>query len=177
LKKAGRTPHQQVISFQDMADEVYRNICSPDELAGVPSKMFPSLTKILKGTHLLALRPHIFHGARYGSRSHGTARAHTHGMVRITEPPGHRKGELTVFTGPTGVGKTTLLSQLSLDFATQGIAGALLVGRAPFSPPPPLQFIYDFMSPGVRTLWGNFEIKNTYLAQKMLLQYAGTSVS
>nr|AAZ06404.1 mitochondrial helicase twinkle [Acanthamoeba castellanii] len=110
LKKAGRTPHQQVISFQDIADEVYRNICSPDELAGVPSKMFPSLTKILKG---------------------------------------HRKGELTVFTGPTGVGKTTLLSQLSLDFAMQG----------------------------VRTLWGNFEIKNTYLAQKMLLQYAGKNLA
>jgi len=110
LKKAGRTPHQQVISFQDMADEVYRNICSPDQLAGVPSKMFPTLTKILKG---------------------------------------HRKGELTVFTGPTGVGKTTLLSQLSLDFATQG----------------------------VRTLWGNFEIKNTYLAQKMLLQYAGKNMT
>ena len=79
MKKAGRTPHQQVISFQDMADEVYRNICSPDELAGVPSKMFPSLTKILKGTHVIALRSHIFHVARYGSRSHDTAHTtHTH---------------------------------------------------------------------------------------------------
>jgi hypothetical protein len=72
LKKAGRTPHQQVISFQDIADEVYRNICSPDELAGVPSKMFPSLTKILKGTRASsAARSHIFHGARSGS--HDTA--------------------------------------------------------------------------------------------------------
>jgi len=110
LSKAKRKPHQQVVSFEDLADEVYRNICSPEQMAGVPSKSFPSLTKILKG---------------------------------------HRKGELTIFTGPTGVGKTTLLSQLSLDFASQG----------------------------VRTLWGNFEIKNTHLAQKMLMQYAGKSVS
>jgi len=81
LSKAKRKPHQQVVSFEDLADEVYRNICSPEQMAGVPSKSFPSLTKILKG---------------------------------------HRKGELTIFTGPTGVGKTTLLSQLSLDFASQG---------------------------------------------------------
>ena len=32
---------------------------------------------------------------------------------------GHRRGEFTVVTGATGVGKTTLLSQLSLDLATQ----------------------------------------------------------
>lgn len=29
---------------------------------------------------------------------------------------GFRRGELVVLTGPTGCGKTTLLSQLSLDF-------------------------------------------------------------
>lgn len=34
---------------------------------------------------------------------------------------GHRPGELTVFTGPTGSGKTSLLSQLSLDFCFQGV--------------------------------------------------------
>jgi twinkle protein len=32
---------------------------------------------------------------------------------------GFRRGELVIFTGPTGTGKTTLLSQLSLDFAKQ----------------------------------------------------------
>ena len=57
---------------------------------------------------------------------------------------GHRRGELTILTGPTGSGKTTLLSQLSLDYCCQG----------------------------VNTLWGSFEIKNTRLAKKMLFQHA-----
>jgi len=34
---------------------------------------------------------------------------------------GFRRGELSVYTGPTGSGKTTLLSQLSLDLCEQGI--------------------------------------------------------
>ena len=34
---------------------------------------------------------------------------------------GFRRGELTVLTGPTGCGKTTLLSQMSLDFAEMGV--------------------------------------------------------
>eukprot|EP01133_Synstelium_polycarpum_P014161 gene14161-16690_t len=61
---------------------------------------------------------------------------------------GHRKGELTIFSGPTGIGKTTLLSQLSLDFCTQG----------------------------TRTLWGSFEIKVARLAKKMMSQYACVSL-
>jgi len=43
-------------------------------------------------------------------------------------------------TGATGSGKTTFLSQLSLDFLSQGVP----------------------------TLWGSFEIKNHILAQSML---------
>ncbi|KAF2075894.1 hypothetical protein CYY_002785 [Polysphondylium violaceum] len=61
---------------------------------------------------------------------------------------GHRKGELTVFSGPTGIGKTSILSQLSLDFATQG----------------------------VRTLWGSFELKVPRLAKKMLSQYSNKNL-
>jgi twinkle protein len=62
---------------------------------------------------------------------------------------GHRRGELSIWTGPTGVGKTTVLSQISLDYCAQG----------------------------VNTLWGSFEIKNTRLARTMLLQYAGEDFS
>lgn len=58
---------------------------------------------------------------------------------------GLRRGELTVITGPTGSGKTTILSQLSLDLAEGGL----------------------------NTLWGSFEIKNTRLMHKMLQQFAG----
>lgn len=35
---------------------------------------------------------------------------------------GLRRGEVTVFTGPTGAGKTTLLSEMSLDLCTQGVS-------------------------------------------------------
>lgn len=58
---------------------------------------------------------------------------------------GLRGGELTVITGPTGSGKTTILSQLSLDLAESGL----------------------------NTLWGSFEVKNRRLIQKMLQQFAG----
>jgi twinkle protein len=34
---------------------------------------------------------------------------------------GHRAGELTVLTGPTGCGKTTFLSEYSLDLCIQGV--------------------------------------------------------
>ncbi|XP_039990315.1 twinkle protein, mitochondrial [Xiphias gladius] len=57
---------------------------------------------------------------------------------------GHRKGELTIFTGPTGSGKTTFISELALDLCMQG----------------------------VNTLWGSFEINNVRLAKIMLTQFA-----
>lgn len=57
---------------------------------------------------------------------------------------GHRKGELTIFTGPTGSGKTTFISEYALDLCTQG----------------------------VNTLWGSFEISNVRLARVMLTQFA-----
>ncbi|XP_043286242.1 twinkle protein, mitochondrial [Venturia canescens] len=58
---------------------------------------------------------------------------------------GHRRGEFTVLTGPTGSGKTTFMSEYSLDLAMQG----------------------------VNTLWGSFEIRNARLARTMLQQMAG----
>ncbi|KAG8596599.1 hypothetical protein GDO81_001982 [Engystomops pustulosus] len=57
---------------------------------------------------------------------------------------GHRKGELTVFTGPTGSGKTTFISEYALDLCTQG----------------------------VNTLWGSFELNNVRLAKIMLTQFS-----
>ncbi|KAH8412802.1 hypothetical protein KR009_005815 [Drosophila setifemur] len=58
---------------------------------------------------------------------------------------GHRRGELTIMTGPTGSGKTTFMSEYSLDLAMQGVS----------------------------TLWGSFEIRNTRLATTLLRQYVG----
>lgn len=57
---------------------------------------------------------------------------------------GHRKGELTVFTGPTGSGKTTFISEYALDLCMQG----------------------------VNTLWGSFEINNVRLAKVLLTQFS-----
>ncbi|CAN8073490.1 unnamed protein product [Agarophyton chilense] len=56
---------------------------------------------------------------------------------------GHRVGEVTIFSGHTGVGKTTLLGQMSLDYCLQGVG----------------------------TLWGSFEVPNVRLAQKLLQQF------
>ncbi|XP_045454369.1 mitochondrial DNA helicase [Melitaea cinxia] len=65
------------------------------------------------------------------------------GLTRLLG--GHRRGELTVLTGPTGCGKTTLCAEMSLDLAQQGVT----------------------------TLWGSFEIRNSRLARTMLQQFAG----
>lgn len=40
---------------------------------------------------------------------------------------GHRRGELTLLTGPTGCGKTTFLSELSLDLAMQGVRNSKMI--------------------------------------------------
>eukprot|EP00698_Gefionella_okellyi_P009709 TRINITY_DN2488_c0_g4_i1.p1 TRINITY_DN2488_c0_g4~~TRINITY_DN2488_c0_g4_i1.p1 ORF type:complete len:652 (+),score=140.36 TRINITY_DN2488_c0_g4_i1:49-2004(+) len=61
---------------------------------------------------------------------------------------GHRRGELTVVTGNTGIGKTTFLTQYSVDLCTSGVP----------------------------TLFGSFEIKNTRVGRVMLTQLAGRSL-
>lgn len=80
---------------------------------------------------------------RAETRSEGSQTPSLPKLSSITK--GFRRGELVILTGPTGVGKTTVLSQLSLDFVKQGYP----------------------------TLWGSFEIKNTVLLVKMLSQYSG----
>ncbi|XP_050040549.1 twinkle mtDNA helicase isoform X1 [Dermacentor andersoni] len=67
-------------------------------------------------------------------------------LVRLLK--GFRTGELTVFTGPTGSGKTTFMCEYSLDLCMQG----------------------------VNTLWGSFEIQNEKLAKIMLTQFAKISL-
>ena len=58
---------------------------------------------------------------------------------------GFRRGELTIFSGRTGAGKTTFLSEYSIDLCAQNVT----------------------------TLWGSFEVKNTRLAKMQLKQFSG----
>lgn len=53
---------------------------------------------------------------------------------------------MTILIGHAGIGKTTFLSQVSLDFCIQGVA----------------------------TMWGSFEVRNVRLASKLLLQIFGS---
>ncbi|KAJ2306043.1 hypothetical protein IWW55_001640 [Coemansia sp. RSA 2706] len=62
---------------------------------------------------------------------------------------GLRPGELTILSGPTGCGKTTVISQMSLDFCKSGVS----------------------------TLWGSFEIPNVRLATRMMGQFARRDIS
>lgn len=57
---------------------------------------------------------------------------------------GVRMQELTVFSGPTGSGKTTFLSQFSLDLCRKNIP----------------------------VLWGSFEIRNEVLLANMMHQFS-----
>ena len=57
---------------------------------------------------------------------------------------GFRRGEMTILTGRTGSGKTTFLSEYSLDLCMEG----------------------------VNTLWGSFEVKNVRLIKMLLKQHS-----
>jgi twinkle protein len=93
--------HEQVLSFEDLREDVRLELATGEAKRGVHSRAFPTLNKVFGGL---------------------------------------RRGELTVVTGPTGCGKTTFLSQLSMDYCLQGVP----------------------------TLWGSFEIKNTRLIGTMI---------
>jgi len=83
----------------------------------------------------------IYEEVKNPKRISGTQWSSLEGMNEILK--GHRRGEFTVVSGHTGVGKTTLVGQYSLDLCMKG----------------------------VRTLWGSFEINNVRMAKMLLGQY------
>ena len=115
LRAAAPRPHEQIVSFSDLRSSVMAEIESSLGL-GVAS------------------------GSRGLVGGRGVPYRCVPQLQRILK--GHRPGEVTIVTGPTGCGKTTLLAQLSLDLAAQGVA----------------------------TLWGSFEIKASRLIAGMLAQ-------
>lgn len=106
VDRARPVPHERIVSFAELRDDVQRELANPLQVRGIQSAMLPGLNRILKG---------------------------------------HRRGELSVFSGSTGIGKTTVLSQMSLDYCQQGVS----------------------------TLWGSFELNNVRMAKIMLSQFAG----
>jgi hypothetical protein len=72
----------------------------------------PSLSPYLCLTQVIS---NIVNGSKKGFS--GTPTPSLPKITSITK--GFRDGELVIFTGPTGTGKTTLLSQLSLDFVKE----------------------------------------------------------
>ncbi|GAN01007.1 t7-like mitochondrial DNA helicase [Mucor ambiguus] len=93
------------------------------------------------------LREEVYNEVLHPEQTRGVQSKDLPTLSSITK--GHRSGELTILTGPTGAGKTTIISQLSLDYCKSGVP----------------------------TLWGSFEIMNKRLAKKMLYQFAEKDIS
>ncbi|EPB84729.1 hypothetical protein HMPREF1544_08528 [Mucor circinelloides 1006PhL] len=93
------------------------------------------------------LREEVYNEVLHPEQTRGVQSKDLPTLTNITK--GHRAGELTILTGPTGAGKTTIISQLSLDYCKSGVP----------------------------TLWGSFEIMNKRLAKKMLYQFAEKDIS
>lgn len=106
LCSAKVVPHEEIVTFDDLREEVFYEFSHSKALEGLKCKSLPLLNSYFSGL---------------------------------------RNGELTIYSGHTGIGKTTLLSQLSLDYCLQGMP----------------------------TLWGSFEVGNVRLAGRLLKQLAG----
>jgi len=116
-----------------------------------PTKAFPkhSLKGILKTREPIKhesiatfnqLREEVFEEFRQADQVKGLKWKRFPKLTKILQ--GHRRGELTILTGPTGCGKTTFVSEYALDLAMQGTS----------------------------TLWGSFEISNVRLLKTTLTQ-------
>jgi twinkle protein len=144
LALAKPIPHESILTFGELHDEVYRELANPEQ--GTPSNL------ILRPAGPVPVP--ILLGRLFMDRICFPLNKTVAGVPSTTFPTltkilkGHRRGELTVFTGPTGIGKTTILAQLSLDYLRQGVS----------------------------TLWGSFEINNVRLAKKMITQFAEKSL-
>lgn len=163
LAGASSTKHEDIQTFQDLRSSVIHElqVFTKGELERLPqnSSGVGDIVIILSTSWVVAAakpgRPPVLRSYRSNVRTcclllaqnpleySGTVLRSFPQFTKIIK--GLRRGELTVITGPTGSGKTTILSQLSLDLAAGGL----------------------------NTLWGSFEIKNTRLVQKMLRQFAG----
>lgn len=119
----------------------YKALVNGVDIKGILSKSQPILHKAI--TTFSSLRQDVLSDLQNIDKVQGVKWKRYPTLNKYLK--GHRKGELTILTGPTGCGKTTFMSDYSLDLAMQGVS----------------------------TLWGSFEIRNTRLASTLLRQFAG----
>ncbi|KAJ6646856.1 Mitochondrial DNA helicase [Pseudolycoriella hygida] len=125
----------------EMQPTPYKALLDSKDIKTILSKAQPILHKSITTFH--SLRQDVLSDLQNTDKAQGVKWRRYPVLNKLLR--GHRKGELTVLTGPTGCGKTTFMSEYSLDLAMQGVA----------------------------TLWGSFEIRNTRLASTLLRQMAG----
>lgn len=119
----------------------YKALVNAIDIKGILSKSLPILHKAI--TTFSSLRQDVLSDLQNIDKVQGVKWKRYPTLNKYLK--GHRKGELTILTGPTGCGKTTFMADYSLDLSMQGVS----------------------------TLWGSFEIRNTRLASTLLRQYAG----
>lgn len=126
-------------------DEPTPSNSSPEEIRRIVRSVVPVRHDSI--TTFANFRQEVFYELKNIEKSEGVKWKRFPHLTKVLK--GHRRGELTVLTGPTGCGKTTFASEYSLDLAEQG----------------------------VNTLWGSFEIRNSRLARTMLQQLSGCDLS
>lgn len=119
----------------------YKALVNGIDIKGILNKSLPILHKAI--TTFSSLRQDVLSDLQNIDKVQGVKWKRYPTLNKYLK--GHRKGELTILTGPTGCGKTTFMADYSLDLSMQGVS----------------------------TLWGSFEIRNTRLASTLLRQYAG----
>lgn len=119
----------------------YKALVNGIDIKGILSKSLPILHKAI--TTFSSLRQDVLSDLQNIDKVQGVKWKRYPTLNKYLK--GHRKGELTILTGPTGCGKTTFMADYSLDLSMQGVS----------------------------TLWGSFEIRNTRLASTLLRQFAG----
>lgn len=119
----------------------YKALVNGIDIKGILNKSLPILHKAI--TTFSSLRQDVLSDLQNIDKVQGVKWKRYPTLNKYLK--GHRKGELTILTGPTGCGKTTFMADYSLDLSMQGVS----------------------------TLWGSFEIRNTRLASTLLRQFAG----